>query len=51
MELIGGFEQTYLERSLGEVWTRVKRWVVEVSEELLSGARLEDWTAGGGRTS
>ena len=42
MELLGGFEQSDTERSLAEVWRRVQDWVVELSQELLSGGRLED---------
>ena len=42
MELLGGFEQSDIERSLGEVWRRVQDWVGELSEELLSDSRVEE---------
>ena len=42
MELLGGFEQANIERSIGDLWSRVSDWIVLITQELLCSSRIED---------
>ena len=42
MELLGGFEQSDVERTIGDLFSRVSDWVRKVNQELLCGDRTED---------
>ena len=42
MELLGGFEQSDVDRSVGDLWTRVCSWVLEVTQKILTGGKIED---------
>jgi len=42
MELLGGFEQADLDRSVGDLWSKVVVWVSGVTEELLGTDRVEE---------
>ena len=42
MELLGGFEQADLDRTIGSLWARVAAWVLGITEQLLGGGRTED---------
>ena len=42
MELLGGFEQSDVERSVGDLWTRVCAWVLEVTQKILTRGKTED---------
>ena len=42
MELLGGFEQADMDRSVGDMWAKVVVWVRGVMEELLGEGKVED---------
>ena len=42
MELLGGFEQSDVERSVADLWSRVRVWVLEVTQKILTGGKIED---------
>ena len=42
MELLGGFEQADMDRSVGDLWAKVVVWVRGVMEELLGEGKVEE---------
>ena len=40
--ILGGFEQADIERSIGDLWSRVSDWTVLITQELLCSSRIED---------
>ena len=42
MELLGGFEQADMDRSVGDLWAKVVVWIRGVMEELLGEGKVED---------